>query len=109
MKPGDEAEFVLDTLPGRVIKAKVDSIVWAQGQGQLTVSGVIPMSGFAAQPPGRYAVKFNVEERDRAMFLAAGAAGHAAIYTHSAEEIHILRKVILRVGSYVSYLILKLH
>src|SRR3954467_665976 len=109
VKPGDEAEFTLDTLPGRVIKAKVDSIVWAQGQGQLTVSGVIPMSGFAVQPPGRYAVKFNVEERDRAMFLAAGAAGHAAIYTHSAEEIHILRKVILRVGSYVSYLILKLH
>src|SRR4051812_3297008 len=109
VKPGDEAEFVLDTLPGRVIKANVDSIVWAQGQGQLTMSGVIPMSGAVAQPPGRYAVKFNVEERDRAMFLAAGAAGHAAIYTHSVEEIHILRKVILRVGSYVSYLILKLH
>ena len=109
VKPGDEAEFALDTMPGRIIKAKVDSIVWAQGQGQLTPSGIIPMSGYAPQPPGRYAVKFNIEERDKALFLAAGAAGHAAIYTERAEEIHILRKVILRVGSYLNYIIPKLH
>jgi multidrug resistance efflux pump len=107
--PGDEAEFTLDTMPGRIIKAKVDSIIWAQGQGQLQASGAVPMTGIVAQPPGRYAVKFNIEERDRALFLAAGAAGHAAIYTESVEEIQILRKVILRVGSYINYLILKLH
>jgi hypothetical protein len=35
--------------------------------------------------------------------------GDAAIYTHGMEPIHILRKVILRVGSYTNYLILKLH
>jgi multidrug resistance efflux pump len=107
--PGNEAEFTLDTMPGRIIKAKVDSIIWAQGQGQLTASGVIPVTGYVAQPAGRYAVKFNIEERDKALFLAAGAAGHAAIYTESVEEIQILRKVILRVGSYINYLILKLH
>jgi multidrug resistance efflux pump len=107
--PGNEAEFALETMPGRIIKAKVDSIVWAQGQGQLLPSGTLPMSGYAAQPPGRYAVKFNIEERDRKLFLAAGAAGHAAIYTEHLEAIHILRKVILRVGSYINYLVLKLH
>ena len=109
VKAGDEAEFTLDTLPGKVIKAKVDSIVWAQGQGQLVASGTLPLSGVAPPPPGRYAVKFNIEPRDRNLFLAAGAAGHAAIYTESVEEIHILRKVIIRVGSYINYLILKLH
>jgi hypothetical protein len=87
----------------------VDSIVWAQGAGQLLPSGTIPQSGFAPQAPGRYAVKFNIEERDKAVFLAAGAAGHAPIYTDTFEEIHILRKVIIRVGSYVNYLVLKLH
>jgi multidrug resistance efflux pump len=107
--PGNEAEFALETMPGRIIKAKVDSIVWAQGQGQLQASGTIPMSGFVAQPPGRYAVKFKIEERDKAVFMAAGAAGHAAIYTEHLEAVHILRKVILRVGSYLNYLILKLH
>jgi len=109
VEPGNEAEFTLDTLPGRVIKAKVDSIVWAQGQGQLSASGTLPMSGVAAQPPGRYAVKFNIAERDRNQFLAAGAAGHAAIYTENLHAVHILRKIILRVGSYLGYLILKLH
>ena len=107
--PGNEAEFALKTLPGRVIKAQVDSVVWAQGQGQLPASGTIPMSGFMALPPGRFAVKFDIADRDKALFLAAGAAGDAAIYTEHLAAVHIIRKVILRVGSYLNYLILKMH
>ncbi|HEU4923228.1 MAG TPA: HlyD family secretion protein [Burkholderiales bacterium] len=109
VKPGNEVEFALKTLPGRIIKGKVDSVVWAQGQGQLQASGTIPMSGVVAQPPGRYAVKFNIADKDRELFLAAGAAGDAAIYTDGLHAIHIIRKVILRVGSYLNYLIPKLH
>jgi multidrug resistance efflux pump len=109
VEAGNEAEFALETIPGRIIKAKVDSIIWAQGQGQLPASGTLPMSGFTAMPPGRFAVKFDIAERDRPLFLAAGAAGDAAIYTEHLEAIHILRKVILRVGSYLNYLVLKLH
>jgi hypothetical protein len=67
------------------------------------------MSGVQAMPPGRYAVKFDIAERDRQLFLAAGAAGDAAIYTDHLHAVHIIRKVILRVGSYLNYLILKLH
>jgi multidrug resistance efflux pump len=107
--PGNEVEFTVKTLPGRIIKGSVDSVVWAQGQGQLAASGTVPMSGFVAAPPGRYAVKFDIVERDRAVFLAAGAAGDAAIYTEHLHAVHIIRKVILRVGSYLNYLILKLH
>jgi multidrug resistance efflux pump len=107
--PGDEAEFTLDTYPGRIIKAHVDSVVWAQGMGQLPANGTIPMTGVLAAPPNRFAVKFDIDERDRELFLASGAAGAAAIYTQHFEAIHILRKVILRVGAYTNYLILKLH
>ena len=39
----------------------------------------------------------------------SGAAGDAAIYTDGFAAIHIIRKVILRVGSYLNYLIPKLH
>ena len=109
VEPGNEVEFALKTLPGKIIKGKVDSIVWAQGQGQLQVSGAIPLTGASAPPPGRYAVKFNIAERDREQFFAAGAVGNAAIYTEHLEAIHIIRKVILRVGSYLNYLVLKLH
>ena len=107
--PGNEVEFALKTLPGRIVKGKVDSVVWAQGQGQLQPSGSIPLSGVVAMPPGRYAVKFDIAERDKEVFLAAGAAGDAAIYTDHLHAVHIIRKVILRVGSYLNYLILKLH
>jgi multidrug resistance efflux pump len=106
---GNEAEFTLQTIPGRIVKAKVDSIIWAQGQAQLPASGTLPMSTVLAQPPGRYAVKFDIAERDRDLFLAAGAAGSAAIYTEHGAAIQILRKVILRVNSYLNYLVLKLH
>ena len=110
IEPGNEVEFALKTMPGRVIKGKVDSVVWAQGQGTFLPSGALPSSlTVQNQPAGKFAVKFDVSERDRKLFLAAGAAGDAAIYTDHLHAVHLIRKVILRVGSYVNYLILKLH
>jgi len=109
VEPGNEAEIVLPTYPGEIIKATVDSIVWAQGQGQLPLSGMVPQTGPVPLPPGRFAVKLTIADKDRARFLAAGAVGNAAIYTQGMAPLHIIRKVILRVGSYTNYLILKLH
>lgn len=109
VEPGNPAEFTLKTYPGRVIKAKVDSIVWAQGQGQVLQSGALPQTGAYPQAPGRFPVKFEVDERDRDLFLAAGAVGHGAIYTDHVAAIHILRMVILRIGTITDYLVLKLH
>jgi multidrug resistance efflux pump len=109
IEPGNEAEFALKTYPGRIIKAKVDSIIWAQGQGQTQASGTLPMTAALTVPPQGFAVKFDVDEKDRALFLAAGAAGNAAVYTNHLHAIHIIRKVILRVGAYMDYLIPKLH
>jgi multidrug resistance efflux pump len=107
--PGNYAEYSLKTNPGRIVRAKVDSIIWAQGMGQMQQSGTLPMTGVLAAPPNRFAVKFDIEDADRELLIAAGAAGHAAVYTESAKAIHILRMVILRVGAYTDYLILKLH
>ena len=109
VKPGDEAEFALSTMPGRIIKAKVDSIVWAQGQGQVPQSGTVPQTGSFPQAPGRFPVRLDVEDPDLDLFLAAGASGHGAIYTDHVEMIHIVRKVIVRVGAITDYLVLKLH
>ena len=109
VKPGNEAEISLNMHPGRVIKAKVDSIVWAQGQGQVAQSGMLPQTGVFPQMPGRFPVKLEVAEKDRELFLAAGAVGDGAIYTDHIAAIHIIRKVIMRVGSITNYLVLKLH
>jgi multidrug resistance efflux pump len=109
VEPDNPAEFTLLTYPGRVIKAKVDSIVWAQGQGQVTQSGAVPQTGAYPQVPGRFPVKLQVAEVDRELFLPAGATGHGAIYTEHVHAIHILRMVILRIGTITDILVLKLH
>lgn len=109
VEPGDEAEIALSTYPGRIIKTKVDSIIWAQGQGQLPLTGTLPQTGPAPLPEGRFAVKLVLADRDKDLFLAAGARGTGAIYTHHLTPIHIIRKVLLRVNSYINYVIVKHH
>ncbi len=103
---GNEVEITLDTYPGRVIKGHVDSIIWAQGQGQIEASGDLPKTTFVP-PPGRFPVKVVVDEHDKDVFLAAGARGAAAIYTEHLTLVHIIRKVLLRVASYLDYIIIK--
>ena len=105
---GNEAEITLDTYPGRIVKAHVDSIIWAQAQGQGDASGDLPRTTFTA-PPGRFPVKLVVAEHDNALFLAAGARGAAAIYTEHLTLIHLIRKVLLRTASYLDYIIIKHH
>jgi multidrug resistance efflux pump len=104
VEPGNEAEISLDTYPGRIIKAHVDSILWAQSQGQMDANGNLPQTTFTP-PPGRFPVKLVVAEQDQALFLAAGARGSAAIYTEHLTLVHIIRKVLLRVSSYLDYII----
>jgi multidrug resistance efflux pump len=106
VEPGNEAEITLDTYPGRVIKAHVDSVIWAQGQGQIEASGDLPRTTFVP-PPGRFPVKLVVAAQDHALFRAAGARGSAALYTEHVAPLHIIRKVLLRVASYLDYIIIK--
>jgi multidrug resistance efflux pump len=106
--PGNEAEIFLTTHPGAIVKAHVDSIIWAQGQGQVDASGDLPRTTFTA-PPGRFPVKLVVADGEDTLALAAGARGSAAIYTERLTLIHLVRKVILRISSYIGYIIPKLH
>jgi multidrug resistance efflux pump len=109
IEPGQEAELAFRMHPGRVVKAKVDSIMWATAQGQLPIGGMNATSGVAPIPPNSLAVRLLTEGKDQDIFLASGARGQGAVYTESGEAIHILRKVILRIGAKLDWLILKLH
>ena len=52
-------------------------------------------------------MKLVVGDDDKCVFLAAGARGAAAIYTEHLTLVHIIRKVLLRVASYLDYIIIK--
>ncbi|CAB3849612.1 HlyD family secretion protein [Achromobacter piechaudii] len=111
VKPGDEVEVSLRTVPGHVFKGNVDSIVWATSQGQYQASGALPgttSEGASAAPPMQYAVRIDLDT-PQDVVLAMGARGNAAIYTESLRALHMVRKVIFRVSAKLDYLVLKLH
>jgi multidrug resistance efflux pump len=109
IESGNEAEVALKTRPGEIVKAKVDSVVWAQSQGQVQQGGMIPMTGVTDMPPARFVVKLRTTGKWKNDVLPAGSVGAGAIYTNHGKMIHILRKVFIRVTSKINYLILKLH
>ncbi|MCL4181065.1 MAG: HlyD family secretion protein [Verrucomicrobia bacterium] len=109
IQPGQEAEISFKMYPGRIVKAKVDSIMWATAQGQLPIGSMNPAGGVAPIPPHSLAVRLLPDGKDKDLFLAAGAHGAGAVYTDSGHAIQILRKVLVRVGAKLDWLILKLH
>ncbi|HTQ51868.1 MAG TPA: efflux RND transporter periplasmic adaptor subunit [Candidatus Acidoferrales bacterium] len=109
IKPGQEAEVAFKMYPGRIVKCKVDSIMWATAQGQLPIGTMNLAGGVAPVPPNCLAVRLVPDGRDKDIFLAAGAHGAGAVYTDSCEPIHILRKILVRVSAKLDWFILKLH
>ncbi len=108
IQPGQEAEVAFEMYPGRIVKCKVDSIMWATAQGQLPI-GTVNGGGVAPIPPQCLAVRLLPDAKDKDIFLASGAPGAGAIYTDSGHMIHIIRKVLVRVDAKLNWLILKMH
>jgi multidrug resistance efflux pump len=109
VEPGNEAEIFVEMYPGRIIKCKVDSILWATAQGQMPISGNLPNTQPIAAPEQRIAVRLLVDAKDQGLFLAAGARGHGAIYTEKGKFLHIIRKVFVRVSTKIDWFVFKLH
>ncbi|MEA3210853.1 MAG: hypothetical protein QOE70_3910 [Chthoniobacter sp.] len=109
VEPGNEAEVFVKTHPGRVIKCRVDSILWATAQGQMPISGNLANTPATAAPEERIAVRLLVEPKDKDLFLAAGARGQGAIYTEHGAFLHVMRKVFVRVSTKVDWFVPKLH
>ena len=109
VEPGNEAEIFLETYPGRIIKCKVDSIMWATAQGQMPISGWLGTTAGLGMLSDRIAVRLLVEPREKELFLATGAVGAGAIYTEQGKIIHIVRKVFVRVSAKMDWFVFKLH
>jgi multidrug resistance efflux pump len=110
IKPDQEAEIAFKMHPGRVVKCKVDSFMWATAQGQLPIGGANPFGGGVAPVPQHsLAVRLLLDGKDKDLFLAAGAHGSGAVYTDSGAPLHIIRKVMVRISSKIDWLIPKLH
>jgi len=105
VEPGQEAEVVLSVLPGQTFTATVDSISYATPEGQIQPTGNIPLApGQNANLPVGVTLKLNDGDL-KLNELPGGAIGTAAIYTDSASLTHIIRRVMIRMDTWMNYLI----
>ncbi len=102
VEPGNDVELVLDPYPGRIFRAKVDTVIPASGGGQFTPSGSIPNAANVGSD-GLYAVKLRFDDKAVARKLSLGSGGTAAIYTKHGKPVHIISKVVIRMKKWLDY------
>jgi multidrug resistance efflux pump len=103
LEKGDAAEVVLDSLPGVILKAEVDFVFPAIGEGQLQ-PGADFMRFNQQRSPGRDAVALRITDPRYAEYrLPGGRFGQAAVYTEHFHHVGILRKVLLRMAAWMNY------
>jgi multidrug resistance efflux pump len=102
---GDEVEIAFDRLPGRTLSGRVQAFIPATGQGQLPPSGIL--MEWTSQPiPGRFGVRLVLDDEYSALSIPAGASGVAAVYTERGKAIRIIRRVVIRMTTWLNYIIL---
>ncbi len=100
VEPGQVAEVALDIAPGEILTGKVEAIWWATGQGQYVPSGRIP-DFILPKLQGKFAVQISFD--DTSAFLPAGAHGAIAIYTGRSKAFEVLRRINIRLYSWVNF------
>jgi len=102
VQPGDDVDVILDPYPGRLFKAKVDTVIPASGEGQYDTSGQIPLASKVGSQ-GLLAVKILFLEPIPS--LPMGAGGAVAIYTKEGKPVHIISKVAIRMKKWLLYVV----
>lgn len=103
---GDDAEVAFDGIPGRVFSAEVVAVASAIAEGQVQASGNL-ISPVSAQYPGRLAVRINITDPAFEEFrsrVPGGAYAQAAVYSEHFHHVAIMRKILLRMSSWMNYL-----
>jgi len=99
---GNDVEVALQLYPGRILKGTVESIIWASGEGQSDPSGSLP--NFDAMKGGTtLAVRVTFPDVPQSLELPVGAGGRAAIYTDRGKPLSIIRKVTIRMYTWLNY------
>ena len=103
LKPGYEAEVLLDAVPGRVFKAHVEQVIPALGEGEMQSSGTLARTDIfrgASRPVVVVKFEDDLSEYD----LPSGIQGEIAIYSDHFHHFSIIRKILLRMKSWQNYL-----
>ena len=103
IEPGQLVELAFKFLPGRIYTGHVTALIQATSLGQVQVNGSATSGVNAELTP--FAVRLTIDDPSVAEQLPAGAVGEAAIYTDVAPMTHIIRRVMIRMSSYLNYVL----
>ena len=99
---GNDVEVALQLYPGAILNGTVESIIWASGEGQSDPSGSLPDID-TLQGGTALAVRVTFPDLPQTLELPVGAGGRAAIYTEKGKPFRIIRKVIIRMYTWLNY------
>ncbi|MCU7834107.1 MAG: biotin/lipoyl-binding protein [gamma proteobacterium symbiont of Taylorina sp.] len=106
LKKGSAAEIAFDGLPGQVFSAEVVKVLNVMAEGELQASGKL-YDMYSQLNPGRIPVILKITDPEFAEFadlVPGGAYGQSAIYSEHAHHLAVLRKILLRMASWLNYL-----
>jgi hypothetical protein len=103
--PGDGVEIAFDRLPGRILSGSGQAVVPATGQGQSASERDV--DGVDDDPRAR-ALRGGAGTRRHRRPHASGrcTSNVAAVYTERAQAIRIIRQVVIRMTTWLNYVIL---
>ncbi|NQY87030.1 MAG: HlyD family secretion protein [Colwellia sp.] len=106
LEVGNEAEIAFDALPGKVFSAQVIAVLPVLAEGELQANGSMISLSQRGGMPGRIPVKIKITDprfADLAKYVPGGSYGQSAIYSEHFHHIAIMRRIILRMSSWMSY------
>lgn len=104
IEQGSDAEVILPSVPGRFFKGKVVTVGAYIPQGQLQPTGNL-VDPEQIKGEGRILVEIQFTDDDLSKYhIVPGSTGQVAVYTHHMHHLAIMRKVLLRMKSWLNYL-----
>ncbi|RUL97662.1 HlyD family secretion protein [Rhizobium chutanense] len=108
VRVGDEAEVSFKAVPGKIFKARIQGIIDVMAQGQLQPTGALidPQSPERASP-GQTLARIEILEDTSKYQLPGGVVADVAVYTEHWHHVAVLRKVLLRMSSWMNFVFLE--
>lgn len=108
VRVGDDAEVAFKAVPGKIFKARVQRIIDVMAQGQLQPTGsLIDPQSPERVPAGQTLAQIELLEPTEQYQLPGGVVAEVAVYTDHWHHVAILRKVLLRMSSWMNYVFLE--
>ena len=106
LEVGNKAEVAFDGIPGKVFAGEIGKVLPVLSEGQVQPSG--EKLNYTRSPrPGRIPVVINITDPEYKHYsdrVPGGAFAQTAIYSEHFHHVSVIRKVLLRMSSWMNYL-----